>query len=229
MNKLLLAAAAVAALIAAPAQAIVVAWDGTGASDTIDWGQLGASFTLVPSGTNVVSNNGLSATVADTVGSDSDLERRDQGDGWFGSFAPGERLLFTGIPGNIPQPGSIFISFAAPVRAAGAQIQGNFPGAYTARITTDDGSFFEILGVSALGSPDDSNPFLGAISDSASITSILFTVPVNGSAGFAISQLDLVAGNGVPEPASWAMMIVGFGAVGGAMRAARRNPKTAAA
>ena len=45
-------------------------------------------------------------------------------------------------------------------------------------------------------------------------------VPTNIHAGFiAAAQL-----GGVPEPATWALMILGFGAVGGAMR--RRNAKT---
>jgi hypothetical protein len=45
---------------------------------------------------------------------------------------------------------------------------------------------------------------------------------------FGISNL-VVSGNaiisGVPEPATWAMMIGGFGMVGGAMRSARRKAK----
>ena len=40
-----------------------------------------------------------------------------------------------------------------------------------------------------------------------------------GNDGFKLSSLTVAA---VPEPASWAMMIVGFGAVGGTMRRARR-------
>jgi hypothetical protein len=33
----------------------------------------------------------------------------------------------------------------------------------------------------------------------------------------------LIVGNGVPEPATWAMMLIGFGFVGGAMRIRRRK------
>ena len=40
-----------------------------------------------------------------------------------------------------------------------------------------------------------------------------------GAPGFAFAYLDpTVTVGGVPEPASWAMMIAGFGLVGGAMR-----------
>jgi hypothetical protein len=38
-----------------------------------------------------------------------------------------------------------------------------------------------------------------------------------------LSNLYVFNGNGVPEPSTWAMLIVGFGAVGGALRAARRR------
>ena len=57
----------------------------------------------------------------------------------------------------------------------------------------------------------------------------LWPVVGKGFSGFA----EFVPGNGtftpslagaVPEPANWALMIVGFGAVGAAMRGARRKP-----
>jgi len=41
-----------------------------------------------------------------------------------------------------------------------------------------------------------------------------------GNGGSGISQLEA---NGVPEPASWAIMLVGFGAVGATMRSRRRQ------
>jgi hypothetical protein len=57
----------------------------------------------------------------------------------------------------------------------------------------------------------------------------LWTVAGKGFSGFA----EFAPGNGtftpspgsaVPEPANWALMIVGFGAMGAAMRGARRKP-----
>lgn len=42
-----------------------------------------------------------------------------------------------------------------------------------------------------------------------------------------IVGLDFSANQAVPEPSTWAMMLLGFGLIGGAMRAARRKPKLA--
>ncbi len=47
----------------------------------------------------------------------------------------------------------------------------------------------------------------------------------NGEPPFSL--LDGVSMGAVPEPASWAMMIVGFGAIGGAMRYRKRTPVAA--
>lgn len=38
-----------------------------------------------------------------------------------------------------------------------------------------------------------------------------------------LSNLYVFNGNGVPEPSTWAMLILGFGAVGGALRATRKR------
>ena len=43
-----------------------------------------------------------------------------------------------------------------------------------------------------------------------------------------MSPLILIAGGAVPEPAGWAMMIVGLGAIGAAMRGQRRSLASAA-
>jgi hypothetical protein len=52
----------------------------------------------------------------------------------------------------------------------------------------------------------------------------------SGEGGFAdFKQLRLVLANGtppVPEPATWALMLLGFGGVGMAMRRSRRNSRT---
>jgi hypothetical protein len=55
-----------------------------------------------------------------------------------------------------------------------------------------------------------------------SVHSVTFTE--TGSSAF---EIDNVSGVAVPEPASWALMIMGFGMAGGLMRAKRRQAATA--
>jgi hypothetical protein len=56
-------------------------------------------------------------------------------------------------------------------------------------------------------------------------------VVVTDSAGddFAIGQLRYATGGAVPEPAVWAMMLVGFGGIGATLRASRRRSAAVAA
>ncbi|WP_232366616.1 PEPxxWA-CTERM sorting domain-containing protein [Alteripontixanthobacter muriae] len=55
-------------------------------------------------------------------------------------------------------------------------------------------------------------------------TFFLYTVPGFGFAEDRNPQLELVSG-AVPEPSTWAMMLLGFGFIGGAMRSAKRRQK----
>jgi hypothetical protein len=206
--------------VAEPALAVVTVWNGTGSNGTINWGQLGPETTVVPSGSGVSSTNGVNATVTDSY---QNMQVLQEGSTWFGNFAPGDFLLYSNIADDPFHDETMTITFATAVQAAGAQITSNFYGPFVARILTNDGSFFDIPGVMD-GNEDNSAPFLGAISDSANITGITFSMQVNGGAGFAINDLRLLAGAGaVPEPSTWAMILLGFGAIG----ASTRRRKTA--
>jgi hypothetical protein len=200
--------------LASPAEATVTLWDGTGANDSITWGQLGTTFTTVNTPANVVSNLGLTGNVTDE---DATAERRDQGNGWNGNFGAGDQLLWNeGF-------GTITINFDSPVTAGGAQIQGDIYGPFLARIFTDDGTFFDVAGVSN-GNGDDSAIFIGALSDSANIVSITFGIhDIGQGLSFAIGQVDLINPSAVPEPGTWAMMLLGFGAMGFAVRRSRKS------
>lgn len=217
MRKAMIAVLLAAAAIPTTADATTTLWDGSGANDSISWGQLGPAFTNVSPGTSVTSTGGINATVTDDTG--GQMQRRDQDNGWSGSFAAGTQLLW-----NQDSVGAIIINFLTPVAAAGSLIQSDFYGDFVATATTNDGSTFSVNGT-ATDCACGSNPFLGVTSDSANITSIRFTESDgNGTNDFAIGPLQLI-GNvaGVPEPATWAMMLIGFGAIGLAVRRGRKQ------
>jgi hypothetical protein len=71
--------------------------------------------------------------------------------------------------------------------------------------------------------------FFGVVSDTPFTTVELRTTGFRGTDGFGVDNVTFSAtAAAVPEPATWAMMIGGFGIVGGAMRSARRRkPKVA--
>ncbi len=57
-------------------------------------------------------------------------------------------------------------------------------------------------------------------------TTVTFASTTTGANGPALDDISIAA---VPEPATWGMMILGFGAIGGAMRSRRRSQRLFAA
>lgn len=223
-HKLMLSAVAAFAL-SAPAFAIsaVTTPGGLGPTDFIDWGRLaGGGATPI----SVTSNLGGSATLTSAGGS---LSRNTQGSGWGGNFANGDELLWTGGIGP-----DITITFAAPVAGVGTQWQANYFGAFGANLKAYD-ALDNLLGtVTADGFSttmgDGSAIFLGVLSGSVNISKLVLALDYATSApqDFAINRLLLTGTSGgggvVPEPATWAMLIAGFGLVGAALR--RRATRT---
>ena len=48
---------------------------------------------------------------------------------------------------------------------------------------------------------------------------------VGGGGGFELDNISLAAASAVPEPATWAMMLLGFGLIGSSLRTRRRSAK----
>jgi hypothetical protein len=169
-------------------------------NDYVNWNAaVGPLFTFVPNPSGFNSNNGLPMTIS-MPGSNS-FQRLDQNNGWGGNFAPSDPLIFTNY-----EAGPMTISFSQPVYGAGAQIQRNLYGAFSATLQAFDslGNPVGNFNGNSNGNADNSAIFMGALSDSANISSIVFSVPGNPS-GFAINQLDIVT---VPEPATIGLLAI---------------------
>lgn len=189
-----------------------------GADDQISWSQLGSSGTTFGSPVLVLSDGGLSTTVSSAGGV---FERRDQGGSWSGNFQAGEALLWNQSVGP-----DFTLTFASPIQGAGARIQANYYGAFTARISASDGS---LLGSFTHDGNSNGNPgeaiFIGLHSTQADIASITFTLDsANGNPNdFAIGTvlLDTTATAPVPEPETYALMLAGLGVLGAVARRRR--------
>jgi hypothetical protein len=186
-----------------------------GGNDYVDWGVLGPSFTVVNNPFTVTSNGGLSMSVSKPGGP---FERRDQGNGWSGNFAPGDHLIWTR-----DEIGAMTIEFAVPVLGAGAQIQRDAFGLFTGTIQAYD-SLNNLLGSFNLtGNSAFSTIFLGVLDNSPSIKKIVFMTD-GGSEDFAINRLDLVTQGGpvIPEPGTMLLMGIGGLAIGLGRRFGRK-------
>lgn len=198
-----------------PSNASVVGINSIVATDSIDWGQLGPSSTVVPSPAIVTSTLANGATVSSVGGQ---FERRDQGTGWAGNFAPGATLLWTQGAGP-----DITISFASAVKGGGAQIQADFYGAFTAEVrafdSTDNllGSYIR-NGVST-GDNDNSAIFIGLLSDLFDIKTLVFVLTAASSSPNDFAIDDLLIGerappSDVPLPGAVLLLASGLGAFG---------------
>lgn len=93
-------------------------------------------------------------------------------------------------------------------------------GSHKLGITLGTGGFsYSIDGVSSFTAPRDGSTSIGSV--------ILQGYNVGQSYDIAWDNLATTSGGAVPEPANWALMIVGFGAVGAAMR--RKTARAVAA
>ena len=173
-------------------------------TDSVEWGQLGASYTSIPSTFSATSGNGMAITGTLAGGSG---ERRDEANGWAGNFTHGDHLLWTNANGPLT------LSFANPVAGAGANVQSDYYGPFTLELSAYDGStllgsFTEIGDSSA--NDDGKAIFLGVLGSTADITKIVFTnVTWDGNPqDFAINTLSLSTSGGVtgaPEPGTCAL------------------------
>lgn len=124
------------------------------------------------------------------------------------------------------------VTFSAPISAFGfyGTDIGDFGGQLTLTLLGSGGSKTLVVPntIGGDGSTSGSNLYFGFYDTVNTYTSITFGNNSGGSDVFAFDDLSVgsisqVTPSPAPEPASWAMMVGGFGLVGGALRRSRQK------
>lgn len=209
----LLAVLCLLGLAAATASAGTLTAIGTrgsiGATDAIVWSGLGNELDPVTGG---ASTGGNSFTL-----SGASTFTLLLGSTYNADFLPTDTVVSLFDPASGPLPGSLRITFASPIRAAGAQVQINAFGTPMTVVLEAFGlggvSFGSVNFNGSVNDPslgDGSALFAGVLSSAADIYELRFST---GTDGMAINDVSLAYDAAeVPEPASALLLAAAAGA-----------------
>ncbi|GAA0466145.1 hypothetical protein GCM10009096_03510 [Parasphingorhabdus litoris] len=204
MKRYLLAGSAFALLSAVPAQAAeVIFTDRTAFNAAAGAGLTFESFETAQSGATV-NYPGFSVTES---GGANFITHTSINSFFTSATSDGANSIWFDDNGNSL---ATFV-FDAPITAFGFDVAAAAAGT----MTFSGGA----AGSFALGA--DTPTFFGVISDTA-FTTLQFDMSGGPEVGFDALSFGIANAGAVPEPATWAFMIFGFGAIGGAMRRQRK-------
>ena len=178
-------------------------------TDSIDWDVFGPPLTVwsTPQNWTSITNSGEMGIVGTT-----NFTSMQQSVTWNGNFTPGDFLIWNQDVNNFTgNAGPIGVVFNTPVSAAGAQIQADFFGAFTATVCDQAGNCFSEAGNSN-SNGDGSAIFIGIANDPG-ITFLTFSVvDISGNNNEAIDTVFFQNGTTIPEPGT--LMLLGTGLLG---------------
>jgi len=178
------------------------------AEGIIDWSQFGPVQTQFDTSHEFVSTTGVAGTLTlapSQIGITQEQCCIGLSGIWDGNFTPGDIVVDTeNVVGT-----TLTLSFNRPILTAGAQIQWNSLGDFTAQIQAFSGNHL-LATFTEDGSDNGSAIFLGVTSSVPNITSIAYQMVCPegsnpGCYGFAINQVS-VRGVPVPEPSSLSIL-----------------------
>ena len=175
--------------------------------DTVDWCQFGCAGSSIATPAAWVSLAGATGWVG-LVDTGEAFWNLQQGAGWNGNFPSGMGLIYNGVVwGNTPT--SIAVVFDQPNYGAGAYIQANWLGSFTATVSLYDSDYLLLGSYSADGTSDHNAGtalFIGMLDTSPEVYAVEFVVSGAGhQPDFAVGTLGIENG-AVPEPASFLLV-----------------------
>jgi hypothetical protein len=118
------------------------------------------------------------------------------------------------------------LSFFVGRASSTGSVAGDYPSAATMRLSIGGGAVMEFVNDTMIDNRIAWTQFTTSFVATGSTTRIAFLNGL-GNDYLGLDDVRLTSAAETPEPASWAMMLGGFGAIGGALRSQRRKVRPA--